>query len=60
MIKGVKTWQNGEWRHYSELDLIQMMGRAVCLVFAIIYLFNAFAKGRPQFGRFGSQRPLLK
>ena len=30
IIKGVETWDNGEWREYSDLDIMQMMGRAVC------------------------------
>lgn len=29
IIKGVETWGNGEWREYSDLDIMQMMGRAV-------------------------------
>jgi Helicase conserved C-terminal domain len=29
IIKGVETWDNGEWREYSDLDIMQMMGRAV-------------------------------
>ena len=29
IIKGVETWDNGEWREYSDLDVMQMMGRAV-------------------------------
>lgn len=29
IIKGVETWDNGDWREYSDLDVMQMMGRAV-------------------------------
>ena len=29
VIKGVETWDNGEWREYSDLDVTQMVGRAV-------------------------------
>ena len=29
VIKGVKMWQNGGWQEYSDLDFIQMIGRAV-------------------------------
>lgn len=29
VIKGVKLYQNGEMREYSDLDIMQMMGRAV-------------------------------
>ena len=29
IIKGVETWDNGEWHEYSDLDIMQMMGRAV-------------------------------
>jgi len=29
IIKGVEAWDNGEWREYSDLDIMQMMGRAV-------------------------------
>jgi len=31
VIKGVKLYQNGEMREYSDLDIMQMMGRAVSL-----------------------------
>lgn len=31
IIKGVKLYQNGEMREYSDLDIMQMMGRAVSL-----------------------------
>ncbi|KAF8517515.1 P-loop containing nucleoside triphosphate hydrolase protein, partial [Hysterangium stoloniferum] len=37
VVKGVKTWQNGGWQEYSDLDFIQMIGRA----------------GRPQFDKEG-------
>lgn len=35
VIKGVKMFQNGTTKEYSDLDVMQMMGRA----------------GRPQFGK---------
>lgn len=38
IIKGTKIWKNNELEEYSELDLMQMMGRA----------------GRPQFEKEGS------
>ncbi|KAF8582310.1 P-loop containing nucleoside triphosphate hydrolase protein [Ramaria rubella] len=37
VVKGVKMWQNGGWQEYSDLDFIQMIGRA----------------GRPQFDKEG-------
>ncbi|KAF8499942.1 P-loop containing nucleoside triphosphate hydrolase protein, partial [Gautieria morchelliformis] len=37
VIKGVTMWQNGGWQEYSDLDFIQMIGRA----------------GRPQFDKEG-------
>lgn len=35
VIKGVKLYQNGEMREYSDLDIMQMMGRAVSLPLSI-------------------------
>ncbi|KDQ10599.1 hypothetical protein BOTBODRAFT_190414 [Botryobasidium botryosum FD-172 SS1] len=37
VIKGVKMWQNNTWEEYSDLDILQMLGRA----------------GRPQFDKEG-------
>lgn len=29
VIKGVKVFQNNSWKEYSDLDIVQMIGRAV-------------------------------
>lgn len=34
VIKGVKLYHNGEMREYSDLDIVQMMGRAVSVCFS--------------------------
>lgn len=36
VIKGVKLYQRGEMREYSDLDIMQMMGRAVGLPLSIL------------------------
>lgn len=38
VIKGVKLYQNGEMREYSDLDIMQMIGRAVSLPFLVLCL----------------------
>lgn len=52
VIKGVKLYQNNAWLEYSDLDIIQMIGRAVRFRVPLtdaVYDFLTL-QGRPQFG----------
>ena len=43
VIKGVKLYQNGEMREYSDLDIMQMMGRAVSSPFHSVFELDLFS-----------------
>lgn len=54
VLKGVHTFQNNMSVEYSDLDVMQMLGRAVCDSFSLLcgdHLLTSFRKGRPQFGK---------
>ena len=54
VIKGVKLFRDGVMKEYTDLEIMQMIGRAVSIVCPSFTRFLIFMKGRPQFGRFYS------
>lgn len=51
IIKGVHLFQNNESKEYSDLDIMQMLGRAVRLLRSDdIHPNILLIQGRPQFG----------
>lgn len=50
IIKGVEMWDGSKTKEYPDLDIVQMMGRAVCPNGSVFSPCADLSEGRPQFG----------
>lgn len=50
VVRGVKLFQNNTYVEYSDLEIMQMIGRAVCAHPYFISIYLTIRQGRPQFG----------